>query len=955
MITSKRMLPLAVIVFAALSAQAKVEPAPIFADNMVLQQEREVPVWGKADPGENVTVEFAGQSVSTTAGADGKWMVKLAPMKACAENRTLTVRGRENTVTAANTLVGEVWLCSGQSNMEMPMWTNNPHWRTASGDKDAAAGANPLIRISNMRPYGWSAMPRTDFPMKWEALNEKNGLSFSATAFYFGQKLQKELGIPVGLVAAHWGGTRIEPWTPPAGFDSVSELHDIAYSVNAKLPGTKDYQELSAKTAADFQKWLNDFNQAVAGGKAQPLPPKYPVQLMPYSHHQQATVIYNRMIYPFVPFAFRGAIWYQGCSNLTDGMSYCHKMQALYNGWKAVFNNPDLKFYFVQLAPFRYGVSAEKLPELWEAQQAFADKNAPQVGMAVINDVGNLSDIHPRDKKTVGTRLALLALKRDYGRDVKADAPQMTGYRVDGNKFILDFKNVESWNAKGDVVNFEVAGIDAIFHPAKLQILGKQLAVSAPQVARPMQLRYMWKQTAQGNLFNEAGLPLGAFRCGNEPGKEEIMADLQTNQKLVYEYNLKSGTVDGNTRVNYITDNSAEIKGKIKRITYLVELTANDGKESWAAISMDAFTSNVRQIGIPTKASGAFFATNVRNMIVKSNASGIKNGYVDEGNIEFWCTNYWEGNKFKVPNADNKLFDCGDSATPGVQGYGSMQIHNFKEKQTVFAYNNFGAGANADLGLGNSTGKTRDWTFTGNAKNFTKATLRIFVDEAPVMAEAEIQKLVGKIHPAAEKHSVLYVYDLLSGSGFGDRRSVNYEFDNTAAHPQKIKRVAYLLDLTGNDGKQSWVYTAMDSFSPEAAKLGVPAAASGAVFQCRVKNLEVAGNVPGLKTGSFAEGNVEFWASDYWANNSRRVEGASEKAFDFGDTFGGNGHAAGYGSMQIHNTAEKQTVFAYNNFRAGKKADLGIGNNPNGQPDWTFSGKGADYKKATLYVLAELE
>ena len=959
MIRSRWALPLAAVVLGALSAQAKVEPATIFADNMVLQQGVEVPVWGKADPGESVTVNFAGQSVSTTADADGKWMVKLAPMTASAENRTLEIKGASNTVTANNTLVGEVWLCSGQSNMEMPMWTNAPHWRAIDGDKHVAAGANPLIRTARMVPYGWSGTPRTDFPMKWEALDAENGKSFSATAFYFGQELQKALGIPIGLVTSHWGGTRIEPWTPPVGFDSVPELRNIAYEVNAKIPGTEDYKQISAKVSGDFQKWLDAFNAAVAANEVQPQPPEFPNQLKPYTHHQQPTVLYNRMIFPFVPFAFRGAIWYQGCSNLGDGMRYRHKMQALYNGWKEVFNNPDLKFYFVQLAPYNYGSNTPSnlLPEIWEAQQAFAEENGDAVGMAVINDVGNLSDIHPHDKQTVGKRLALLALNRTYGKsDLKADSPVMTQFKVEGNAFVLDFKNVESWNAKGDVVNFEIAGADGAFHPAQLEIRGTQLVLTSPEVTKPFQLRYMWKQTAEGNLFNEAGLPLGAFRCGSEPSKEELIADLQNNQKLVYEYDLKTGTVGDRSVVNYITDNSAEINGRIKRITYLVELTANDGKETWAAISMDAFTSNARQIGVPTKASGAFFATRVNNMVVRTNAPGVQTGFIAEGNIEFWSSNYSQGNKFNVPGANGGTYDFGDDANPGEIGYGSMQIHNYRAKQTIFAYNNFSAGGQADLGLGNAPGNNPDWTFTSSAKNYSKAILRVYVDEIPAIPESEVQKTAGAIYGPAGEKNVLYVYDLLSGSGFGDRRSVNYNADFTGNHPQKVKRVGYLLNLIDNSGKQSWVYTEMDSFTPDGARLGVPTAASGAVFQTAVKNLEVASNVPGVKTGTFPEGFVEFWSSNYRQENIKKVPEASNDKFDFGDAYEGNGNAVGYGSMQIHNPAEKQTVFAYNKFDAGRNSDLGIGNNPdpNGNPDWTFSGSAKNYKEATLYVLADL-
>ena len=237
------MLPAAAVMLCGLAAEAKVELAPVFADNMVLQREMPVPVWGKADPGEEVTVKFADQSVSAKAADDGKWMVKLAPLSASKENRKLEAAGKDNAVTVNNVLVGEVWLCSGQSNMEMPLWGGNARFRHYNGDKVAAESNYPLIRIAQMRPYGWSQFPRDDFKMSWQPVRPDNIAPFSAAGFFFGRELFKALDIPIGLISSHWGGTRIEPWTPPAGFEAVPELANIARSVNAKLPGTKDYQE----------------------------------------------------------------------------------------------------------------------------------------------------------------------------------------------------------------------------------------------------------------------------------------------------------------------------------------------------------------------------------------------------------------------------------------------------------------------------------------------------------------------------------------------------------------------------------------------------------------------------------------------------------------------------------------------------------------------------------------
>ena len=464
---------LAVMSAGVLSVQAKVTLAPVFGDNMVLQRELPVAVWGVADPQEQVTVSFAGQSVKAQADAKGEWKLRLAALNASKENRTLTAAGKDNTVTVNNVLVGEVWLCSGQSNMELPLWGGSPKFRDRNGALIAQMSNYPLIRFSRMANYDFSLTPRTDYPMQWQTIRPDDVAPLSATAFYYGVELFRALDIPIGLVTAHWGGTRIEPWTPPCGFESVPSLKGILDT----LPGLK--------------------------------PPTPGVKGL----QQQPTVLFNRMIYPFVPYTFRGAIWYQGCSNLGDGAAYCDKMHALINGWKKVFENPALKFYFVQLAPFNYGGDGKALPVIWEAQQKFADEEK-DAGMAVITDVGNLHDIHPNDKETVGRRLALLALKRDYGmKAIKADSPTLKESKIENGTFVLTFNNAESWYTTGNqpAKNFEVAGADGNFAEAKVEIKGAQLVVSSDKVAAPTQLRFMGNQSCEGNLYNEACLLPGAF------------------------------------------------------------------------------------------------------------------------------------------------------------------------------------------------------------------------------------------------------------------------------------------------------------------------------------------------------------------------------------------------------------------------------------------------------------
>ncbi|MFO7937793.1 MAG: sialate O-acetylesterase [Kiritimatiellia bacterium] len=458
-----------------LSAQAKVALAPVFADNMVLQRGKPAAVWGTADAGEKVSVSFAGQTVKAEADEKGAWKLRLQPLDTSKENRTLTARGRDNTITVKNVLVGEVWLCSGQSNMEQPLWGKHPTFRDEKGAMMASLADYPLIRFSRMGRYDFSTKPRTDYPMEWKIMGPDNVAKLSAVSFYYGVELHHALDIPIGLITSHWGGTRIEPWTPPCGFASVPSLKGIFESLSSLKP--RDKPENVKKL------------------------------------RQQPTVLYNRMIYPFVPYTMRGAIWYQGESNLRDGAVYYDKMQALLNGWKEVFENPELKFYFVQIAPYTYGGDPKRLPNFWVTQQKFAD-DEKDAGMAIITDVANLKDIHPGDKETVGRRLALLALNRDYGmKHIKADSPTIREGRVENGKVVLTFNNAEGWYTRKNkpARHFEVAGADSSFVSAELEIKGARLIVSSDKVAEPKKVRFMWNQTCECNLYNESCLVPNAF------------------------------------------------------------------------------------------------------------------------------------------------------------------------------------------------------------------------------------------------------------------------------------------------------------------------------------------------------------------------------------------------------------------------------------------------------------
>ena len=357
----------------AFVATAEVKLAVPFGDGMVLQRDRAVPVWGTAAAGEAVKVAFGGAEVAATAGADGQWRVDLPAMAACAEGRELKVNGE---VRCRDVLVGEVWFASGQSNMECPIWGGSTRYRDGKGGMMTAMTREPLVRFVKM-PKAWSATPVVAPKVAWRKfLPESFRLdnpTLSAVAFYYALELHNALNIPIGLVDASWGGTNIDAWTPRCGYANHPELSDVAaYPVSAR--------------------WNRSMHRGPVSGP-----------------QQQPTALWNGMVAAWAPYAIRGFIWYQGCHNNGEADRYCDKMHALYDGWSRAFANPDLSLYFVMLAPFR-----QDWFRLQQNQLKFA-KEEPHAALAVIADHGNLADIHPNDKEIVAKRLALHALKRDYG------------------------------------------------------------------------------------------------------------------------------------------------------------------------------------------------------------------------------------------------------------------------------------------------------------------------------------------------------------------------------------------------------------------------------------------------------------------------------------------------------------------------------------------------------------
>lgn len=430
----------------ALPCAADVALPNIFASHMVLQRDTAQRVWGTADPDERITVRFDNHQTTALTDADGNWATTLPPLKADGKKHKLTVTGT-NEITLDDILVGDVWIGSGQSNME---WSLKGSERA---DEFIAAANHPEIRLFHI-PKVQTDQPATDVNATWKTCTPENIPNFSAVLYHFGQQIHKDQKIPVGLINSSWGGSPIEPWTV-----------------------TKE-----------------------SSGK-----------------------MYNGMIAPIIQFPVTGTIWYQGETNVIqkNGLAYGNKMKGLIGGWRRVFDNGEMPFYFVQIAPWgneRYATG--QLPALWEAQ--CATLNLPNTGMAVTTDiVHNISDIHPRNKHDVGDRLARWALAKHYAnKDLIYSGPLYKAMKVEGDSIRLAFAHADGLKTRdGNPPNeFKIAGADGNFVDAGAKIDRNFIIVSADTVTNPTQVRFGWHRTANPNLTNSAGLPASPFQTENWTG-----------------------------------------------------------------------------------------------------------------------------------------------------------------------------------------------------------------------------------------------------------------------------------------------------------------------------------------------------------------------------------------------------------------------------------------------------
>ncbi|GAB5558430.1 MAG: hypothetical protein SynsKO_00770 [Synoicihabitans sp.] len=479
---------------------AEVTLAPIFTDHAVLQRGQPIPIWGEADPGEKVTVKFAGKTKRTQGNPDGQWRIDLPALKANAEGQTLTVSGT-NQIERHDILVGDVWLCGGQSNME---WTvlnsRDPETEIAAADFPHIRHLKIAKRIAND--------PITELSGEWTVCSPDTVAHYTAVGYYFARRLHRDLGVPIGLLNSNWGGTPVEAWLPPDVMNDPDMAvnvasHQAAINANILAQNTTYRDDLavweSAKSTA-----------AKTGASLTEKKPRMPWQPGPY---KTATVLYNGMIEPLIPYGLSGFIWYQGEGNAGQPETYHAMFSQLIESWREKFAAAEAPFYWAQLASWDAGGGDNvDWPLLREAQhQTLA---LPHTGQAILTDIGEAFDIHPKNKQDVGDRLARIALAEHYGKPIVSRGPHLRSITYRANEISVSFDSAEGLTTADGAAprEFEIAGTDGAFQPAEAVLEGDTVTLTADAVPYPRNVRYAWHRWIEPNLQNAAGLPAEPFR-----------------------------------------------------------------------------------------------------------------------------------------------------------------------------------------------------------------------------------------------------------------------------------------------------------------------------------------------------------------------------------------------------------------------------------------------------------
>lgn len=463
--------------------KADVKLPAIIANNMVLQQKVDAVLWGWADAGESIEITTGWNNLTTKikADAEGKWKVKVKTVNAGGPYTLIFKAG--NTITLSNVYLGEVWLCSGQSNME---------WKVAGADNPdsvSRAAVNPLISMFTVQ-RATAQTPQEDVTGRWVINSPAAVKSFSAVAYHFGNELASRLNVPVGLIHSSWGGTPAESWVNKELLETDESFKPILrrYEEKVRKFDVGELKDANSKQVSD-----------------------------PRTHYQSPAVLYNAMLKPLVNYRIKGIIWYQGEANASRAYQYRKLFPALIRAWRDEFKIGGLPFYYVQIAPFK-----GQNPEIREAQ-LITLQTMDFVEMAVTTDVGDCENIHPKNKEAVGKRLSYIALNKNYGfKDIEYLSPMYSRYEIENNKIRVFFDTESKLLAKGGVLReFVIAGEDRVFHPAIAKVEGKTVVVYSENVEKPISVRFGWKNCPDMNLFNEAGLPASPFRTDTWKGITE--------------------------------------------------------------------------------------------------------------------------------------------------------------------------------------------------------------------------------------------------------------------------------------------------------------------------------------------------------------------------------------------------------------------------------------------------
>jgi sialate O-acetylesterase len=459
----------------AVFTHAEIKLPAIFSDNMLMQQNTQVNMWGKTDAGKTVSIKvsWTKKMVKTIADETGNWKTSFYTPTTDGKPQTITISDGK-TLVLKNILLGELWFCSGQSNMEMPMkgFKNQP---VENSNIDILNSNNFQIRLFTVKRNA-SLVPQTDVSGQWQEASSETVKEFSATAYYFGRLLNKTIHVPVGLILSAWGGSCIEAWMSE---DMLKAFPQV------KIPTTEE--------------GIKDKNRA-------------------------PTMLYQAMINPLAGLSIKGFIWYQGESNYDRAESYTDMFSTMVNSWRKNWHQKDtIPFYYCQIAPYDYALVTEKGKEvinsayLREAQLK-AESIIPKSGMAVLLDAGLKTGIHPTKKQIPGERLALLALTKTYGlKGVTSESPLYKNIEIHNDTIQVSFDRAPMWMTakEGELKLFTVAGEDKIFHPAKAWIVRSKVYVKSDEVSHPVALRYAFDNYIDGDLFGTEGLPVSSFRSDN--------------------------------------------------------------------------------------------------------------------------------------------------------------------------------------------------------------------------------------------------------------------------------------------------------------------------------------------------------------------------------------------------------------------------------------------------------